>query len=92
MGKVFVCYGKDCRRAKGFDGLCRAVGRHQRVRCQKVCDGPVAGFELNGVLSWFDKLRSPKRWASLDKARTSGRMGERLAKRHRKKRDGKRRK
>ena len=92
MPKIYLCYGRDCRKAKGFEGLCEAVGEHREVRCQKICEGPVAGLKVEGRLQWFGKLRTPKRWAALVKAADRDEVGARLARRLQKKRDGKLRK
>ena len=72
MADVYVCYGKDCRKAKGFAGLRASLGTHRQVRCQKICDGPVAGVEINGTLMWFDKLRNAKRWSAFVQAVRTG--------------------
>lgn len=56
----FVCVGKDCRKAKGYDKLRNAlaeVGNVREVGCQKVCKGPVAGARVQGHLEWFGKVR-----------------------------------
>ena len=56
----YACIGKDCRRDKGHDKLITALdraGHLQRVACQDICKGPVAGVEVDGTVEWFHKLR-----------------------------------
>jgi (2Fe-2S) ferredoxin len=59
---VLVCTGKDCTKA-GSRLLCALLGDEAnvtRVGCQKVCEGPVVGIELDGELRWFERLDSDK--------------------------------
>jgi hypothetical protein len=56
----YLCNGKDCRRAEGHGDLrkaLRAVGKVQVVKCQDLCEGPVAGVVVDGKVEWFEKLR-----------------------------------
>ena len=56
----YACIGKDCRRDKGYDALIEALdgtGRLQRVACQDICKGPIAGVEVDGHVEWFRKVR-----------------------------------
>ena len=55
----YVCTGKDCRRDDGHRellGSLRAVGDVTRVKCQDLCEGPVAGVIIDGRVEWFEKL------------------------------------
>ena len=73
---VFVCHGSTCRHNKGYDELRAAVGAVADVadvRCQRVCDGPLAGAAIEG---------------SLDLVAGSGRLRHSLKKRRVKKRSG----
>ena len=56
----YLCTGKDCRRADGHADLRKAlrkVGEVQVVKCQDLCEGPVAGVVVDGEVEWFEKLR-----------------------------------
>jgi hypothetical protein len=88
----FVCVGKDCRKAKGYDKLrdvLDEVGDVREVRCQKVCKGPVAGARVHGHLEWFGKLRKGSQRKALAKlVRRGGGIPEALeGRRERKRRD-----
>lgn len=37
----------------------------ERVRCQKICDGPVAGVVVDGRMEWFAKIAGVKEIAAL---------------------------
>ena len=89
MATVYVCHGKDCVRSKHFASLCKAVGTYERVPCQKVCKGPVAGTEINGRLQWFKALKSAKHVRALLKAAATGKAPKKLWERRKKKRAGK---
>ena len=60
---VYLCRGSHCRHAHGEKDL-----RHRldevadvcEVRCQRICDGPVIGAEVEGSLEWFERIRSHK--------------------------------
>lgn len=59
---AYVCFGKDCRKrasdTEKLEGVLEDAGfACQRVRCQKICKGPVVGFEVDGTLEWFAKVR-----------------------------------
>lgn len=95
MGKplVYVCEGSDCRderRAlrKLLDSL-DGVAEVERVRCQKICDGPVAGTEVDGTLEWFEELDSKKLREALVELLGGGMARRRLLKQRVGKRQGK---
>jgi hypothetical protein len=89
---VFVCRGSSCRHDKGFHELCaqlEAVADVSEVRCQRICDGPVAGAAVNGSLEWFERLRSEKsQRAFVDLVTGTGHMRHTLEKRRIEKRSG----
>lgn len=89
---VFVCRGSSCRHDKGFHELCQqleAVADISEVRCQRICDGPVAGAAVNGSLEWFERLRSEKaQGAFVEFVAGSGHMRHTLEKRRIAKRSG----
>ena len=39
----------------------------RRVRCQKICHGPVVGLEIAGTMEWFERVDDVKSIASLVK-------------------------
>lgn len=95
MGKprVYVCAGGSCRKPrKGFRKLLSALqgeARVERVKCQKICDGPVAGMSVGGCIVWFGELDSRKRRDALLELVQTGRLPSRLEKRCVPKRSGK---
>jgi hypothetical protein len=91
--RSFVCIGKDCCRAKGHHELLTAAcaaGEVVAVRCQSICDGPVAGVEVDGRLEWFEDLRRPKTHAAVAGLvrHPRGPLPDRLRKRRVRKRSG----
>ena len=89
---VFVCHGSTCRHHKGYDDLRAAIGvvaDVADVRCQRVCDGPLAGAAIEGSLVWFKSVDSEKaRRQLVDLVAGSGRLRHSLKKRRVKKRSG----
>ena len=89
---VFACRGSRCRHDKGFDELrerLAPLADVAEVRCQRICEGPVAGAAINGSLEWFERLRSDKiQTHFVDLVAGSGRMRKSLAKRRVEKRSG----
>ena len=89
---VFVCRGTTCRHHKAYDELraaIDAVADVADVRCQRVCDGPVAGAAIEGSLEWFKCVDSEKaRRQMVDLVAGSGRLRHSLKKRRVKKRSG----
>jgi len=60
---VLICRGSHCRHARRYDELAQAlapVADLKDVRCQKICEGPVAGIDVQGTLEWFQQLDSDK--------------------------------
>jgi hypothetical protein len=54
-----------CRKCKGSDKVVDFLTTQTRanvktVRCQKVCEGPVAGLSIRGRMEWFGKMKGPK--------------------------------
>ena len=89
---VFVCHGSTCRHEKGFQELSErlvGVADISEVRCQRICDGPVAGAAVNGALEWFKRVRTEKVQARfVDLVAGSGKMRHSLEKRRVEKRSG----
>jgi len=92
--RVFVCTERGCGKrsahrelAAELDGAAQVVG----VRCQSVCDGPVAGVVVAGRLQWFEEVRSRKARAGVRRLAEDGAspVPGALAKRRRPKRAGK---
>lgn len=92
--EVLVCNGSDCGKADGHRALLAvltgaAEADLRTVTCQKICEGPVAGVEVDGRLEWFQRLRGAKsRRALLRLARAGGPLPGRLRKRRVAKRSG----
>jgi (2Fe-2S) ferredoxin len=89
---VFVCRGSRCRRANGCRDLADCltpVADVEEVRCQRVCDGPVVGTEVDGTLEWFRRMDSDKARRHLVALVAEGaRLKKPLARRHVRKRSG----
>ena len=65
MVTVFVC-----RKCKQHECIVRYLGKHtdvcvKTVRCQKVCDSPVAGLRVEGRWEWFGSVEDPKQLKAL---------------------------
>ena len=61
--QCYLCVGKDCRRDVGHAELKSALGDISRVRtvkCQDLCEGPVAGVEVGGRVEWFEGVRKAR--------------------------------
>jgi hypothetical protein len=90
VGQAWLCRNKDCRKRKGFVELEEALGALARpVPCQKICKGPVVGFEVDGRLQWFRKI-GKRRWReAVLRALRTGEVSKELWARRVKKRAGK---
>ena len=93
---VYVCTGSHCRKQRAKDGrLDEIVGQLPvdvtRVRCQKVCRGPVLGIEVANEIEWFERVRGKKALRALVHLLEEGKLREPLEKRRRSDRTGKRR-
>ena len=90
--KLFVCTGKHCRKKKdGIEDVARAVDTSVelvRVRCQKICKGPVVGLKQNGSLEWFKDVDSSKTLSALKDAVRGQPLQKPLRNRHVPKRSG----
>jgi hypothetical protein len=89
---IFVCRGTSCRHHKAYEALHAAiveVADVAEVRCQRVCDGPLAGAAIDGSLEWFSRMDSAKaRRQLVDLVAGSGHLRPGLKKRRVKKRAG----
>ena len=90
---VLLCAGKSCRRALAeSDRAERFVARLPvavgRVRCQKVCKGPVVGVRVDGEWLWFERMNSRKALEALAALVAEGRLAKPLARRRDRKRTG----
>jgi hypothetical protein len=59
----YLCIGKDCRRDDGHAELRDALGeagKVKRVKCQDLCEGPVAGVQVDGRVEWFEGIRKAR--------------------------------
>lgn len=82
---VYVCRGGDCRdRKRPRRRLLEALEGHakvQEVGCQKICDGPVCGVEVDGTLEWFEEVDSEKALDALLGLLQDGKLRKALKKR-----------
>ena len=90
---VFLCTGSDCiKNKKRFKTLKQTISSEanvQTVKCQKICDGPVAGVSVDGTLQWFEELDSRKRTDAFLSVVRTGEVPAKLKKRCVAKRKGK---
>ena len=90
---VYVCTGSDCakdkKKLRNLKQTISAEAKVKRVKCQKICDGPVAGIMIEGTLTWFEELNSAKRRESLLYYLQTGKTNKTLKKQICKKRTGK---
>ena len=59
-----------CRKCKGSDKVVDFLKTHSKanvktVRCQKVCEGPVAGLFIKGRMEWFGRLKGSKQLVAI---------------------------
>ena len=93
--RLYVCAGSDCRKALQEDPRLLDVARAldpelRRVRCQKICDGPVVGVAgPDGTLEWYARIRKRRALDALVDLCRDGRERKPLAKRRVMKRSGK---
>ena len=89
--EVAICVGKACRKPKKrFQLLLQHLADRpiQRVKCQRICKGPVVGLKLGGTWEWFRRLDTAKALTALDLL-LDGEMTPRMKGRRVKKRRGK---
>ena len=59
-----------CRKCKNHDCLIDVLEAHgdpliKRVKCQKICHGPVVGLRVGGQMEWFERVQTLKELAAL---------------------------
>jgi hypothetical protein len=92
---VYLCTKGSCGGAPARVRLAEELAgaaEVTEVRCQSVCEGPVAGVEVDGRLEWFERVRTAKARRGLRRLLAAGGAGplpKPLAKRRRSKRSGK---
>jgi hypothetical protein len=78
---LLVCEGHDCVK-RGADALAERLGRvgieATRVRCQKICDGPVIGVGGRAKPTWFERVDSAKAECALIELVDGGGLDRRL--------------
>ncbi len=94
--RLYLCDGKHCRKALSRDPRLRAALERMpapvdRVRCQKICKGPVVGLAVGDDLEWFARVDSGKSVAAIEAALGGEPLAKWLRKRRNAKRAGKRR-
>jgi hypothetical protein len=90
--RVLLCLGSDCqKRKRKHNALAEAVrecATVEKVSCQKICKGPVAGVYVDGRLEWFQRLGSKNSRKWLVGFLAKEQMHKKLKKRRVKKRAG----
>lgn len=85
-----------CRKCDHHDEVIDYLAKHtnahiKTVRCQKVCEGPVAGLKVDGRMEWFEEMDGKpqlKALACLAAQRPPSKMPKILKKRRSKDRSG----
>lgn len=86
---VFVCRKCEHHEDVMHDLRRTTKARIMTVRCQKVCESPVAGLRFRGRMEWFERVDGPKALQGLAQL-LSGDPPERLPKALKKRRSKKR--
>lgn len=90
---VWLCAGSDCQKKRKANArLLEALAGRARVvpaRCQKVCEGPVIGLQVDGELQWFGKVKGKAVRQALQAFLDQGELRKPLKGRVIKKRSGK---
>lgn len=95
MGKptVLVCEGSSCRKEKrqrrALVEAVKDLAKVKDVGCQKICEAPVCGVEIDGELEWFEEVSSPRALEGLRALLEGGALSSALKKRRVKRRRGK---
>lgn len=59
--RIYLCKGDDCKKHKRawskLRALLKGVEGVEKVRCQKICSGPVLGASVDGRVQWFERVR-----------------------------------
>jgi hypothetical protein len=74
-----------CRKCKGHNCVIdfleeMTAARIEPVKCQKVCDGALVGFEIDGRLEWFARVAKPKPLVAIAKTLEARPAGANLRK------------
>jgi hypothetical protein len=89
---VRLCRGSDCtKERRAQERVLELVTGRARVipvKCQKVCDGPVLGLEIEGEIEWFERVSGKAARAALAAWLDDGTLQKALQKRRVKKRSG----
>jgi hypothetical protein len=91
LPKVYLCAGSDCSSDGAWSKLrkdLKPCSDLREVRCQKICDGPVCGFDIDGVLTWLAELDSERTRCEVTQAVQTGELTRRLRRRAVAKRQG----
>jgi hypothetical protein len=87
-----VCAKAGCASAKAIRKVCSAldgVAEITLVGCQKICEGPVCGVEIDGELTWFEDVTGRETRRSVVDLVCNGGIGDLLRNREIPKRAGK---
>ena len=88
-----ICRGKACRKRAGrrqaLIDHATALGSVREVRCQKICQGVVAGLPIDGSWTWFRDVKGTKVLNALTALMGTGVLQGPLRKRRVKQRQGK---
>jgi hypothetical protein len=90
---VFVCRGSNCRKhhnkdLKSLYECLDPVACVEEVRCQRVCEGPLVGTQVDGTIEWFCRMDSEKALHNLVAGIAGGELRKPLRKRHVEERSG----
>ncbi|MEM7138401.1 MAG: hypothetical protein AAF500_17610 [Myxococcota bacterium] len=89
---VYICTGSTCRKKKGtakkLASALEPVASVKRVKCQKICKGPVVGIQNGAPVQWFRSCGDDDR-KDLVRVAEGHKPSKSLRKRVASKRDGK---
>src|SRR4051812_11716718 len=86
---VYVC--KKCKRSECLREFFDHAGvKVKAVGCQKLCDAPVVGVEVDGRLEWFEKVDKAKPMVAVVRIARGKAAGKALPRALAKRRDPKR--
>ena len=68
MPTVVVC--RKCKKHECVEDFLRRYSdaEVELARCQKVCEGAVVGFEVDGRMEWFERMEKAKPLAAVLRA------------------------
>jgi len=90
---IYICNESDCakdkKKLRNLKKTVSAEAKIKTVKCQKICEGPVAGTLIDGNVVWFERITTAKHREALLRLLQTGKVNKLLKKHECKKRSGK---